>query len=79
MVTGAGAKKGVGRSTIFELAAHGVACVYACDFDDSNFDALIKECKEQYPTTEVFPFPMVIESRLSDISTIRRARRIHSC
>jgi len=54
VVTGAGAKKGVGRSTIFELAAHGVACVYACDLDDSNFDDLIKECKEQYPSTEVF-------------------------
>ena len=56
MVTGAGAKKGVGRSTIFELAAHGVACVYACDLDDSNFDDLIKECKEQYPSTEVVRF-----------------------
>jgi len=55
VVTGAGAKKGVGRSTVFELAAHGVACVYACDLDDSNFDDLVKECKEQYPSTEVFP------------------------
>ena len=54
MVTGAGAKKGVGRSTVFELAAHGVACVYACDLDASNFDDLIAECKEQYPRTEVF-------------------------
>ena len=53
MVTGAGAKKGVGRSTVFELAAHGVACVYACDLDDSNFDELITECKDQYPSTEV--------------------------
>ena len=53
MVTGAGAKKGVGRSTVFELAAHGVACVYACDLDDSNIDELISECKEQYPSTEV--------------------------
>ena len=54
VVTGAGAKKGVGRSTVFELAAHGVACVYACDLDDSNFNELISECKEQYPRTEVF-------------------------
>ena len=54
VVTGAGAKKGVGRSTVFELAAHGVACVYACDLDASNFDDLIAECKEQYPRTEVF-------------------------
>jgi hypothetical protein len=53
VVTGAGAKKGVGRSTVFELAAHGVACVYACDLDDSNFDELIAECKDQYPSTEV--------------------------
>jgi NAD(P)-dependent dehydrogenase (short-subunit alcohol dehydrogenase family) len=53
VVTGAGTKKGVGRSTVFELAAHGVACVYACDLDDSNFDELISECKEQYPSTEV--------------------------
>jgi hypothetical protein len=42
---------------VFELAAHGVACVYACDLDDSNFDDLIAECKEQYPSTEVIsPF-----------------------
>lgn len=53
VVTGAGSKKGVGRSTVFELAAHGVACIYACDLDDSNFDDLISECKEQYPNTEV--------------------------
>jgi NAD(P)-dependent dehydrogenase (short-subunit alcohol dehydrogenase family) len=53
VVTGAGAKKGVGRSTVFELAAHGVACVYACDLDDSNFKDLVAECKEQYPDTEV--------------------------
>jgi NAD(P)-dependent dehydrogenase (short-subunit alcohol dehydrogenase family) len=53
VVTGAGTKKGMGRSTVFELAAHGVACVYACDIDDSNFDELIAECKEQYPSTEV--------------------------
>jgi NAD(P)-dependent dehydrogenase (short-subunit alcohol dehydrogenase family) len=53
VVTGAGAEKGVGRSTVFELAAHGVACVYACDMDDSNFDELIAECKEEYPSTEV--------------------------
>lgn len=53
MVTGAGAKKGVGPSTVFELAAHGIACVYACDLDDSNFDELISEFKEQYPGTEV--------------------------
>jgi hypothetical protein len=52
VVTGAGAKKAVGRSTVFELAAHGVACVYACDMDDSNFDDLIAQCKEQYPSTE---------------------------
>lgn len=53
VVTGAGAKKGVGRSTVFELAAHGVACIYACDLDDSNFDQLSLECKAQYPNTEV--------------------------
>jgi NAD(P)-dependent dehydrogenase (short-subunit alcohol dehydrogenase family) len=53
VVTGAGSKKGVGRSSVFELAAHGVACVYACDIDDSNFDELTAECKEEYPNTEV--------------------------
>lgn len=52
MITGAGAKKGIGRSTVFELAAHGVTCVYACDVDDSNFDELTIECKERYPNTE---------------------------
>ena len=56
IVTGACSRKGVGRSTVFELAAHGVACVYACDLDDSNFDELIAECKEQYPSTEVILF-----------------------
>lgn len=60
VVTGAGAKKGVGRSTVFELAAHGVACVYACDLDDSNFDRLIAECKEQYPATEVILFARIL-------------------
>ena len=80
MVTGAGAKKGVGRSTVFELAAHGVACVYACDLDDSNFAELIAECKEQCPSTEVMLFPrIVVEIRLSDINMIRQVRRIHLC
>jgi hypothetical protein len=45
----------LGRSTVFELAVHGVACVYACDLDDSIFDDLIKTCNEQHPSTEVFP------------------------
>lgn len=40
-------------STIFKLAAHGFACVYACDLDDRNFDGFISESKEQYPSTEV--------------------------
>jgi hypothetical protein len=43
---------GKNRFTVFELAAHGVACFYACDLEDSNFDELISECKEQYTSTE---------------------------
>jgi len=56
VVTGAG--QPVGQAIIQELAAHGAACIYACDKSDaSKFSSLIDEVARHSPNTKVIPYP----------------------
>ncbi|ODQ52228.1 NAD(P)-binding protein [Saitoella complicata NRRL Y-17804] len=53
VVTGAGPKNAIGYSTVLELAAHGVAVIYAIDTTLPNLDALVSACASTSPNTKI--------------------------
>ncbi|KAI9885539.1 MAG: hypothetical protein M1823_002678 [Watsoniomyces obsoletus] len=53
-----GATRPIGRAITFELAAHGAACVYACDKSlEDDYDHLKAVVAEQYPNTKIIGYP----------------------
>ncbi|KAE8446418.1 hypothetical protein EG329_012023 [Mollisiaceae sp. DMI_Dod_QoI] len=53
-----GAQQPVGHAIVEELAAHGAACIYACDKGmSSSYTALIDAVAKKYPNTKVIGYP----------------------
>ncbi|MCJ1288491.1 hypothetical protein MMC34_000019 [Xylographa carneopallida] len=79
-----GATLPIGRSIVFELAAHGAACVYACSptLDPSNgqsasiknFDSasaeLAADVNKEYPNTKVIGYPLDIANEQETLGLI---------
>ncbi|MCJ1474347.1 hypothetical protein MMC13_003005 [Lambiella insularis] len=79
-----GATLPIGRAVVFELAAHGAACIYACSpsLDPSNgqsstpakFDsdsaALAAEVNKEFPNTKVIGYPLNITSEQETLGLI---------
>ncbi|KAI0842033.1 hypothetical protein F5Y06DRAFT_166558 [Hypoxylon sp. FL0890] len=54
-----GASQPVGQAIIQELAAHGAACIYACDRTASleSYKELADKLAQEYPNSKVIPYP----------------------
>ncbi|KAH8674705.1 hypothetical protein BGZ60DRAFT_429684 [Tricladium varicosporioides] len=53
-----GAQQPVGQAIIHELAAHGAACIYACDKGTAaSYTAIIDDVAKSYPNTKVIGYP----------------------
>ncbi|KAI1779936.1 hypothetical protein F4818DRAFT_453814 [Hypoxylon cercidicola] len=54
-----GASQPVGQAIIQELAAHGAACIYACDKTASSdlYKDLVEELSQEFPNCKVIPYP----------------------
>jgi len=53
-----GAQQPVGQAIIKELAAHGAACIYACDRGTSSgYGPLIESVAKDYPNTKIIGYP----------------------
>lgn len=53
-----GAQQPVGQAIIKELAAHGAACIYACDKGTSSgYTALIESVAKESPNTKIIGYP----------------------
>ncbi|MCJ1315488.1 hypothetical protein MMC15_000808 [Xylographa vitiligo] len=79
-----GATLPIGRSIVYELAAHGAACVYACSptLDPSNgqsasiksFDSasaeLAADVNKEYPNTKVIGYPLDIANEQETLGLI---------
>jgi len=53
-----GAQQPVGQAIIKELAAHGAACIYACDRGTSTgYAPLIESVATEYPKTKIIGYP----------------------
>ncbi|KAI0141023.1 hypothetical protein F4776DRAFT_543508 [Hypoxylon sp. NC0597] len=54
-----GASQPVGQAIIQELAAHGAACIYACDRTASSdlYKGLVEELAQEFPNSKVIPYP----------------------
>ncbi|KAI1415975.1 hypothetical protein F5Y13DRAFT_155781 [Hypoxylon sp. FL1857] len=54
-----GASQPVGQAIIEELAAHGAACIYACDRTASSglYKELVENLAEEFPNCKVIPYP----------------------
>ncbi|KAF8854408.1 NAD(P)-binding protein [Acephala macrosclerotiorum] len=56
-----GAQQPVGQAVVRELAAHGAACIYACDKGtSSSYTTLIDEVAKESPNTKVIGYPFNI-------------------
>ncbi|KAF1811348.1 NAD(P)-binding protein [Eremomyces bilateralis CBS 781.70] len=66
-----GATQPVGRAIVTELAAHGAACVYACDdASTKEFDAFIIETTNIYPNTKIIAYPYKFATEEDTLSLI---------
>ncbi|XXG94604.1 hypothetical protein Hte_000861 [Hypoxylon texense] len=54
-----GASQPVGQAIIQELAAHGAACIYACDKTASSdlYKELVEQLGQEFPNCKVIPYP----------------------
>ncbi|RDW71419.1 NAD(P)-binding protein-1 [Coleophoma cylindrospora] len=53
-----GAQQPVGQAIIAELAAHGAACIYACDKGTSgSAEAMVEKLATESPNTKIIPYP----------------------
>jgi len=53
-----GAQQPVGQAVIHELAAHGAACIYACDKATSGaYDGLVQSVGKDFPNTKIIDYP----------------------
>ena len=63
----------IGRAIINELAAHGVAYIFACSTTStpiSAYDRLIKEVSAVHPSTKLVPYPMDSSSESDTLALI---------
>jgi len=66
-----GAQQPVGQAIIQELAAHGAACIYACDRATStSYDPLIKTISQHSPNTKIVPYPLTVASEPETLTLI---------
>ncbi|KAI9888484.1 MAG: hypothetical protein M1814_006902 [Vezdaea aestivalis] len=66
-----GALKPVGKAITLELAAHGAACVYACDVSESSdYDELVSEVEKANPNTKVIGNPLNLASEEATLGLI---------
>ncbi|PMD41537.1 NAD(P)-binding protein [Hyaloscypha variabilis F] len=66
-----GAQQPVGQAIIQELAAHGAACIYACDQAASSaYDHLIETISKSSANTKIIPYPLTVASEAETLTLI---------
>ncbi|KAI9759159.1 MAG: hypothetical protein M4579_002532 [Chaenotheca gracillima] len=66
-----GATQPVGRAIVLEIAAHGAACIFACDTSkDDDYDSLVANTTKAYPKTKVIGYPFNAANEEATLSLI---------
>ncbi|KAI9790171.1 MAG: hypothetical protein M1816_005371 [Peltula sp. TS41687] len=66
-----GATHPIGKTIVSELAAHGAACVYACDrTPEHTYDPLIDEIAKAHPNTKVIGYPYNVANEEDTLALI---------
>ncbi|KAM3077433.1 hypothetical protein ACMFMG_006777 [Clarireedia jacksonii] len=66
-----GSQQPVGQAIIQELAAHGAACIYACDADPAyDYEPLLAILSRNSPNTKLIPYPFPIAAEDATLALI---------